>query len=153
MITADNILTTTIQWSVIVETILIIFGSIVVAQNVLDRCSTGLRMAFMVYPIAATIKLLDIMVFGAHPSFGDVLMYFGILIGINWIWNQKTLFKEFEYLLIDTHQKSRGFFSIDEVKCLVCCFAVYTIKKIGYCPNLTGSVCDKLKEDRRKTPR
>lgn len=153
MTITDNVLSTLILWTVISETALIVFGSIAVAQNVLQKCSTGLRMAFMIYPIAAAIKLIDIMFFHDIPTIGDALMYFGILIGINWIWTQRDLFKEFEYLLIEINNKSRGFFSFDEIKCIVCCIAVFALKKVGYCPHLTGSVCAKLTEDRRKTPR
>lgn len=137
----------------VMECIAVVLFSLIVLQEVLHKCSTGLRIAFTIFPIAATLHMIDFLVTQGNYSVSTLILYIGVLISLNWIWNQRNLFHEFEDVLIENAQKHRGFFSIDELRCIVCCVAVAALKHVGYNPTLSSKVCLKITEDRRKHPR
>lgn len=134
----------------IMECVAVVLLSVVVLQEVLYKCSTGLRIAFTIFPIAAVLNVIDYIVLDNNYTISAIVLYIGTILALNWIWNQKTLFHEFEHILIDNAMKSRGFFSVEELKCIVCCVAISALTHIGYNPSMTSSVCTKLTEDRCK---
>ena len=134
----------------LMESVAVVLLSVVVLQEVLYKCSTGLRIVFTVFPIAAVLNVIDYLALNNSYTISAIVLYIGIILSLNWIWNQKSLFHEFEHILIENTQKNRGFFSIEELKCIVCCVAISALTHIGYNPSMTSSVCSKLTEDRRK---
>lgn len=132
-----NIITTIIA----IQSVAIIVGSIIVLQGVLHKCSTGLRIAFVIFPIAACIQFLDIF-YTNECQLSAVLLNSAILLVIFWLWNQKSMFHDLEQMMKNKGKTKYSF--ITELKAIISCFAVWVLRRMKNEEEVRCTLCEKI---------
>jgi len=111
----------------------IVFGAIAVLQGVLNRCSKLLRLAFIIFPIGASLVFLDMVTsdgvhITAHVS--AMILNVAIMLILYWMWNQKDMFVDVTRMIENKHLASKYNFTI-EVKAILSCFAIWILKRVN----------------------
>lgn len=88
------------------QAISVFIGSIFVLQRVLNDSTVGLRLAFILFPIAASLEVLDVFqVNSLHLS--SIMLNWSILMIMLWIWSQRTMFSKLNELMISTDNNTK----------------------------------------------
>ena len=125
-----------------IQSISIILGSMFVLQGVLNKCSSMLRLAFVVFPIAASIEFVD-MLYNKNLHLSLVILNSAIMLILYWLWNQKQMFFDLEQLMRNKNHPTSYSFSA-EIKAIVTCFAIWVLRKTN--PKLQDRcvVCEQI---------
>lgn len=110
-----------------IQSISIVLGSIFVLQGVLNKCSNMLRLAFVVFPIAASIEFVD-MLYHKNIHISLVILNAATMLILYWLWNQKQMFFDLEQLLRNKNNPTSYSFTA-EVKAILSCFAIWVLRK------------------------
>ena len=112
-----------------IQTIAIVLGAITVLQGVLEKCSTLLRMAFVVFPIGALLEFLNIFTnSGIH--FSAIVLNSAVIMMLYWMWNQKDMFIDVNQMIKNKHSDAKYSFTI-ELKVILSCFAIWVLKQVN----------------------
>ena len=112
-----------------IQTIAIVLGAITVLQGVLEKCSTLLRMAFVVFPIGALLEFLYIFTNGGI-HFSTIILNSAVIMMFYWIWNQKNMFIDVNQMIKNKHSDAKYSFTI-ELKVILSCFAIWVLKQVN----------------------
>lgn len=125
-----------------IQCLMISCSSVFVLQKVLNHSSIELRLAFIIFPIGASLEFLDAVKF-AESNISVVILNIAILLMIRWLWTQKHMIQELNVLMVDSdNDKEHAFFI--ELRAIISCFALWTIKKINKEYEIRCAVCEKI---------
>lgn len=138
----SNMINATFGFIIALQCIAIAIGSIIVLQGVLNKCSSLLRLTFVVFPIGASLGLLD-MLYDDNVHMSAIILNSAILLLLYWLWNQKQMFLDLEQLMRNKESPLPYSFT-SEVKAIVSCFAIWVLRKAN--PKLEHRcvVCERI---------
>lgn len=112
----------------VAQSISVFIGSIFVLQRVLNASTVGLRLAFILFPIAASLEILDVFEVGSsHLS--SIVLNWSILLIMLWIWSQRAMFSKLNELMISTDNNTK--YSIGtEIVAIVSSIAYWVLHRI-----------------------
>jgi hypothetical protein len=125
------------------QSIAIIVGSIVVLQKVLHKCSAGLRLAFVIFPIGASLEILDVLSLKEH-HISSVVLNGAIILTIMWLWMQRVLIAELEEMINKDGFNPCKYSFIKELKVIISCFAVWVLRLLNQDSASRESVSNKI---------
>ena len=112
----------------VIQSISVFIGSIFVLQRVLNASTVGLRLAFILFPIAASLEILDLFEIGSsHLS--SIVLNWSILLIMLWIWSQRKMFCKLNELMISTDNNTK--YSIGtEIVAIISSIAFWVLHRI-----------------------
>lgn len=112
----------------VIQSISVFVGSIFVLQRVLNASTVGLRLAFILFPIAASLEILDLFEIGSsHLS--SIVLNWSILLIMLWIWSQRKMFCKLNELMISTDNNTK--YSIGtEIVAIISSIAFWVLHRI-----------------------
>jgi hypothetical protein len=127
---------------ILIQSVTIIIGSIIVLQKVLHKCSAGLRLAFIVFPIGASLEFMDVL-YLRENHLSSVVLNAAIILTIIWMWTQRVLISDLEKLLYNEDKPCN--YSIKyELKVIVTSFAVWILRRVNNDQTSKCTVCHKI---------
>jgi hypothetical protein len=110
----------------IIQALVIAIGSVFVLQSTLSQCSAQLRLAFVIFPIGASMEIVDVLSSQqVHAS--QLVLNAAILMVLSWLWFQRDLINEVSKMIPKTSTGKYSFFN--ELRVLASCFGIWIIKK------------------------
>lgn len=112
----------------VAQSISVFIGSIFVLQRVLNASTVGLRLAFILFPIAASLEILDVFEVGSsHLS--SIVLNWSILLIMLWIWSQRTMFSKLNELMISTDNNTK-YSIVTEIIAIISSIAFWVLHRI-----------------------
>jgi hypothetical protein len=127
---------------ILLQSITIIVGSIVVLQKVLHKCSAGLRLVFVIFPIGASLEFLDVF-YLRESHLSSVVLNTAIILTIMWMWSQRALISDLEKILYGNGEPCKYSFK-NELKVIITSFAVWILRKVNNDQSTKCTVCHKI---------
>lgn len=112
----------------VAQSISVFIGSIFVLQRVLNASTVGLRLSFILFPIAASLEILDVFEVGSsHLS--AIILNWAILLIMLWIWSQRTMFSKLNELMISTDNNTK-YSIVTEIIAIISSIAFWVLHRI-----------------------
>lgn len=124
------------------QSLIIVVASIYVLQRVLNQCSKILRLAFVTFPIAASIEFVE-MLYHKNVHLNLVLFNIAIMMLLYWLWNQKKMFLDLEQLMRNK-ELNKPYSFVAEIKAMVSCFAIWVLRSINSNLEHRCVVCEQI---------
>ncbi len=112
-----------------IQSAIIIIGSVVVLQGVLNQCSNMLRLSFVIFPVGSSLGFLDMM-YDNNIHLSGVILNTSIMLILYWMWSQKDMFFDLHQLMKNKESNTPYSFT-SEMKAILSCFAIWVITKVN----------------------
>lgn len=140
---SNHIIVSILTTIIAIQSALILVGSITVLQKALHRCSIGLRIAFVIFPIAACIEFLDIF-HTQECHISAILLNTATILVIFWLWNQRAMFRQMEQMMKNHDTGIIEYSFITEIKAIISCFAVWVLRRMKNEAEVRCTLCEKI---------